>query len=65
MWYCFIIELHAYDFVMKDFVIKMGALFVPGPVVWVLGGQEKKVWLQPCHQDLEGACGHGKHVGTT
>ena len=32
MWYCFVIELHAYDFVKKRFCNKKGMLFVPGPV---------------------------------
>ena len=29
---CYVTELHAYDFVIKDFVIKKGVLFVPDPV---------------------------------
>ena len=28
---CYVTESHAYDFVIKDFVIKKGALFVPDP----------------------------------
>ena len=32
MWYCSVIELHAYDFIIKDFVITEGVLFVPDPV---------------------------------
>ena len=29
---CYVTELHAYDFVIKDFVIKKGVLFVPDPL---------------------------------
>ena len=32
VWYYYVTELHAYDFVIEDFVIKKGQLFVPDPV---------------------------------
>ena len=31
MQYCYVTEFHAYDFVIKDFIIKKGALLVPDP----------------------------------
>ena len=31
--YCYVTELHAYAFVIKDFVIKKGVLFVPDLVL--------------------------------
>ena len=33
MRYCYVTKIYAYDFIIKDSVIKKGGLFVPDPVL--------------------------------
>ena len=44
VWYCYVTGLHAYDFVIKDFVIKKQALFVLYPIR--LTQHEQRIYAQ-------------------
>ena len=52
VWYCYVTELHAYDFVIKDVAIKNRALFVPDSVYTIrycpLGGNYITVFKNFC-----------------
>ena len=45
MWHCYVTELHAYDFVINDFVIKMGWYLCQALYMCTFAWAVQQVWL--------------------